>query len=149
MSQKGVRWEPQRCGSACISISSAGNVGRSENRMCCLYRLGRSLSACAFSLHFNWSSLLQLPPFCLVYNYSFFQFICFRLLSSIQYSFLSMFLSPPACFFVCPTLSFRFTCALSTIWDILPVELAKTVDDFDFNRQVGHDRFLAHRFQCT
>ena len=62
--------------------------------MGCLYRLGRSLSVCAFSLHFNRSPFLQLPPFCLVYNYSFFQFICFRLLPSVQYLFVSMFLSP-------------------------------------------------------
>jgi len=145
MSQKGVQWKPQRCGSARISISSAGNVGRSENRMCCLYRLGRSLSACAFSLYFNWSPLLQLPPFCLVYNYSFFQFICFRLLSSIQYLFLSMFLSPPACYLFVRRVRFdllvqylQFDTYYRSNWLKL-----------DFNLEVGHDRFLAHRFQCT
>jgi hypothetical protein len=141
MSQKGVQWKPQRCGSACISISSAGNVGRSENRMCCLYRLGRSLSACAFSLHFSWSPHLQLPPFCL------FQFICFRLLSNstclypyflilrhilcLSYAFVSIYL--------CIIYNLRHITGL----------IGQNCWRFWLNLEVGRNRFLAHRFHCS
>jgi hypothetical protein len=135
----------------CVYFNCSYPVMVAGRRIACSvpYWLGRSLSACEFCLCFNWDSLPQLPPFCLLYNYSYFQFICFILLSNLQYLFLFMFVRLPVISFVCNTISFWFICAVPNIWDLLPIELAKTVKAFDLKFEVGHDHFLAHLIQFT
>lgn len=81
----------------CVYFSCFCPVMLAGRRIACSVRidLGRSLSACELSLRFNRDSFPQFPPFCLLHNYSYFQCICFRLLSHIQYLFQSVFVGTP------------------------------------------------------
>jgi len=97
--------------------------------------------------HFNWSPLLQLPPFCLLYNYSFPQFICFRLLSNSTWFYPCLWVLQPI---ICLSGAF-VSIYLCTVYNLRHITSRIVQNCWRFWLEPrGRPRpLLAHRFHCS